>query len=204
VKRVLKRTFDWFKLPLAAFGLFYVIIVATPLNDLLSVPLRVKAELQSVEAIMVLGAGASRNETLTIPSLTRAIHAYSLYKAGYAPRIILSGGRATPRLGTEDLAMKRFLLEIGGNPKKLETETRSTRTYANALESARILQPQGVTQILLVSHPNHMRCAKWTFEKAGFTVFPAPIPWERPSFDSIKISPNRICRLWDVLVRTEA
>ena len=95
--------------------------------------------------------------------------------------------------------MKRLLLEIGGDPEKLETETRSTHTYTNALESARILQPQGVTQILLVSHPNHMRRAKWTFEKAGFTVFPAPIPWEQPSFDFIKISPKRICQLWDVL-----
>ncbi len=75
--------------------------------------------------------------------------------------------------------MKKLLEDIGAPAKTLETEDRSTRTYSNSTESARILKPQGVTRILLVSHPNHMRRAKWTFEKAGFTVYPAPIPWDR-------------------------
>lgn len=60
-----------------------------------------------------------------------------------------------------------------------------------------LAQPQGVRHILLVTHPNHMLRARWTFEKAGFTVYPAPVPWdrlaaiwERPSLERFQLFHN--------------
>lgn len=169
----------WISGLFTAIGLFAVIVVTTPIAEYLSQPLRLDRQIRPAEAIVVLGGGAFKDGLPLIPSVVRAIYGFSLFRAGYAPRILLTGGQVRPESGREAMAMKKLLEDIGAPAKILETEDRSTRTYSNATESARILKPQGVTRILLVSHPNHMRRAKWTFEKAGFTVYPAPIPWDR-------------------------
>jgi len=131
-----------------------------------------------------------------IGSLARAVYGLTLLRAGYAPRLLLAGGRAKPDSGLEALAMRKLLEGIGASSKLLETEELSTRTYTNAVESSRILQPQGATHILLVTHSNHMLRAKLAFEKAGFIVYPAPIPWDRlPERATIR----RIPLLRDVL-----
>ncbi|MFQ5930614.1 MAG: YdcF family protein [Acidobacteriota bacterium] len=185
-----KRTVQWTKAAFTALGMLVVIVLSTPLSEYLAQPLRLQGQPRRAQAIVVLGGGAFQDGSVSISSLARAIYGYTLFRAGYAPRILLSGGRATPEDGREGLAMKNLLLDIGAEPGLLEIEDRSSRTYSNAQESARILQPQGTTRILLVSHPNHMLRAKWTFEKAGFTVYPAPIPWDR--LTEKKVSIDRI------------
>ena len=187
-----KRMVRWIKATFTVLGMLVVIIVATPLSEYLSQPLRLEGQPRRAQAIVVLGGGASKDGYASIPSLARAVYGFSLFRAGYAPRILLSGGRATPKDGPESLAMKMLLQEIGAQSSLLETEDRSTRTYSNAQESARILQPQGATRILLVSHPNHMLRAVWTFEKAGFTGYPAPIPWDRLTEKNLSLDRIRL------------
>ncbi len=185
-----KRMVRWIKATFTVLGMLVVIIVTTPLSEYLAQPLRLEDQPRRAQAIVVLGGGAFQDDSVSISSLARAIYGYTLFRAGYAPRILLIGGRATPEDGREGLAMKNLLLDIGAKPGLFEIEGHSSRTYSNAQESARILQPQGATRILLVSHPNHMLRAKWTFEKAGFTVYPAPIPWDR--FTEKKFSIGRL------------
>jgi uncharacterized SAM-binding protein YcdF (DUF218 family) len=163
----------------AVVGLAGAVIVATPAAEYLAAPLRLEPELRPAEAIVVLAGGAFRDDVPSISSMARAVYGYTLYRARYAPRLLLSGGRVRSGTGWEALSMKRMLEGIGAPSSALLLEERSTRTYGNALESARLLLPKGVKRILLVTHPNHMWRAKRTFEKAGFTVLPAPIPWER-------------------------
>ncbi len=183
----------------AGLGLFAAVVVTTPLAEYAAQPLRLEPQVKRAEAIVVLGGGAYQDGTPSVPSLVRAIYGFSLFRAGYAPRILLAGGRATVYSGFEALAMKKLLEDIGAAPKLLETESRSTRTYSNARESAQILQAQGVTHILLVTHANHMLRAKRTFEKAGFTVYSAPIPWDRLPEKPTGPSLRRITLLYEVL-----
>lgn len=184
---------------LAAAGLVFLLVVTTPMADYLAKPLRVEAQLRSAEAIVVLAGGAYRDDAPSTASLARAVYGLTLLRAGHAPRLLLSGGRARPDSGMEALAMKKLLEGIGASAKVLETEERSTRTYSNAIECAQILQPQGATHILLVTHPNHMLRAKMTFEKAGFTVYPVPIPWDRLPSDRAVPRISRITLLDNVL-----
>ncbi|HBA38738.1 MAG: hypothetical protein A2W66_12175 [Deltaproteobacteria bacterium RIFCSPLOWO2_02_56_12] len=176
---MIKKIGRWVTAIFTMIGLFSTVIVATPISEYLAQPLRLEAQLKSAEAIVVLGGGAFKDGLPSVSSLTRAVYGFALFRAGYAPRLFLSGGQVSAESGLEGLAMKKLLQDIGASPRVLETEDRSTRTYSNANESARILQPQGVRHILLVTHPNHMLRARWTFEKAGFTVYPAPVPWDR-------------------------
>lgn len=176
---MIKKIGRWVTAIFTVIGLFSTVIVTTPISEYLAQPLRLEAQLKSAQAIVVLGGGAFKDGLPSVPSLTRAVYGFALLRAGYAPRLLLSGGQVSAESGLEGLAMKKLLQDIGASPKVLETEDRSTRTYSNANESARILQPQGVRRILLVTHPNHMLRARGTFEKAGFTVYPAPVPWDR-------------------------
>ncbi len=189
----------WVVRILATLGLAVLLVVVTPVADYLALPLRVEGQLRSAEAIVVLGGGASRDGVPSMASLARAVYGLSLLRAGYAHRLLLSGGRARPDAGLEALAMKKLLEGIGASSKVLETEELSTRTYTNAVESARILQPQGATHILLVTHSSHMLRAKLAFERAGFTVYPAPIPWERLPAVRAKPRLSRIGLLYNVL-----
>lgn len=176
---MLRKAGRWVVALFAGVGLLSVIVVTTPVAEYLSRPLRLEPDLTRAEAIVVLGGGAYEDELPSIGSLTRAIYGYTLLRAGYAPRLLLSGGRARPEGGLEALAMKKFLRDVGAPADLILTEDRSGRTYGNATESAKILRSKGVTRILLVTHPDHMLRAKWTFEKAGLTVYPAPVPWDR-------------------------
>lgn len=189
----------WVVRILATLGLAVLLVVVTPVADYLAQPLRVEGQLRSAEAIVVLGGGANGDGVPSMASLARAVYGLTLLRAGYAPRLLLAGGRARPDAGLEALAMKKLLEGIGASSKVLETEELSTRTYTNAIESARLLQPQGVTHILLVTHFSHMLRAKLAFERAGFTVYPAPLPWERLS--AVRAAPrlSRIALLYNVL-----
>lgn len=183
----------------AALGLSFVLVVITPISDYLAQPLRLEAQLRPADAIVVLGGGAYKDGFPSIPSVVRAVYGLSLFRSGYAPRILLAGGRVRPEYGWEAAAMKNLLEGLGAAPKILETEDHSTRTYGNARESAQILQARGMTRILLVSHPNHMLRAKKTFEKAGFTVYPAPLPWDRLPAKSVRPNLGRIGLMHNVL-----
>lgn len=190
----------WTTRVLAALGLFALVVVATPIADYLAQPLlKIEAQLRNAKAVVVLGGGAYGDGVPSMASLARAVYGLSLLRAGYAPRLLLSGGRAKPDSGMEALAMKNLLEGVGASAKILEIEGRSSRTYSNAVECARILQPQGAMHILLVTHPTHMLRAKLTFEKAGFTVYPAPIPWERPPTARAMPRIGRIPLLYNVV-----
>lgn len=54
-------------------------------------------------------------------------------------------------------------------------EDRSRDTFENARFSARLLEPQGVRRILLVTSADHEWRAAHEFASAGFTVEPAPV-----------------------------
>ncbi|MBI4488392.1 MAG: YdcF family protein [Deltaproteobacteria bacterium] len=194
-----KNVRRWISRVLATIGLFIVVVVTIPISKLLVEPLRLEAQIKAAEAIVVPGGGAFEDGLPSISSLARAVYGFSLFRAGYTPRLLLAGGQASPEFGREGLTMKKLLQDLGASVKALETEDRSSRTYSNAQESARILKKQGATHILLVTHPNHMLRARWTFEKAGCTVYPAPIPWDRLSEKTLRPSIGRIVLLHNVL-----
>lgn len=135
------------------------------------------------DAILVLG-GATRGDThmSSLGDLNqqsdRLVHAVSLYKAGRAPRIVLSGGSRPG--GRPEAQLMREILEVMGVPAEaMLTEEASRDTYENARFSQTVLAGKGVNRILLVTSAYHMRRAEALFRASGFDVVPAPTDYQR-------------------------
>ena len=69
--------------------------------------------------------------------------------------------------------MRRFVEDDLPVPVRW-TEGPSTDTHENAVFSARLLRPQGISRIILVTSSAHMVRASAEFTAAGFEVTPAP------------------------------
>jgi len=114
--------------------------------------------LPNAEAIVVLG-GSTRPADFPRPWVDvteagdRVLHGAQLYKAGKAPKLILSGGRIEWRGGgppeSDDMAQ---IAEAMGVPRAdiLEDPT-SLNTYQNAVNVKAILQREGIDRILGVA-----------------------------------------------------
>jgi uncharacterized SAM-binding protein YcdF (DUF218 family) len=166
----------------ATYGLFclalaVVIIIYTPLANILSRPLIIKADLQKADVIVVLGGGIYPDGGLSWFSLMRTVKGVELYKKGYADKILFSGCTANPNpLNVpEENGMARIAVNLGVPTRAILLEEKSTRTYESALKTAEMMKENGLTTALLVTSASHMKRSMLSFEHAGVKVFAAPV-----------------------------
>jgi len=62
----------------------------------------------------------------------------------------------------------------GGSSDGKSTLTWNTETVAAA--QAKYCRTHRITHVVLVAFPFHMNRSRWTYEKLGLTVTPAPVP----------------------------
>lgn len=131
------------------------------------------------DAIVVLGSGRERGDPAwgsdqpTGIGLERQRYAARLAKASGLP-VLTSGGLhyGTPPSEAELMAVSmRDDFDVAVRWK----EERSRTTWENAQMSAEILLPEGIKRVVVVTQAWHMPRAVWSFEKAGFSVVPAPV-----------------------------
>lgn len=110
----------------------------------------------------------------------RIWHAMRLFRAGKAPRILISGGKdpwsSIP--ASEAELMAEFLQEWGIPQTALVLEARSRTTEENRDYSLSILRELGAQRILLVTSALHMPRALQLFKATGLIVIPAPTDFE--------------------------
>jgi uncharacterized SAM-binding protein YcdF (DUF218 family) len=139
--------------------------------------------LPRVEVIVLLGGGTEsadppRPMTEVNSAGDRVLYAAQLYHQGKAPVILASGGNlgfSSARGDTPAEEMKSLLMLSGVPESAVRMQTESQNTYEDALYSAKILEEQGVTEIILVTSAMHMPRARALFEKQGLSVIPAPV-----------------------------
>lgn len=137
--------------------------------------------LPQAEAIVVLG-GATKSNLPPRPWIEvsdegdRVLYAAKLYREGKAPRVILSGGRIHWRgSGTPESADMAELMGTMGVPATaILQDPTSLNTRENAVNVKKILDSQGIRQILLVTSAMHMPRSLLIFKKLGITAIPAP------------------------------
>jgi len=112
-------------------------------------------------------------------SADRIMHAARLFKKGYAPYLITTGGKIKfikEFPGSEAEISASLLTELFGiNPVKILMETKSKNTYENAVYVKQLMEKNKLNPtIILVTSASHMPRAVAVFKKQGFIVYPAP------------------------------
>lgn len=136
-------------------------------------------ELPESAAIVVLGGGilnpnAPRIEVEFNDAGDRLHFAARLYKAGKAPRIIISGGNVftEPGMLSNGEYSRLLLLEWGVDPEAIVVEGESRTTYENARNTSSLLESDS-GPVLLVTSAFHMRRSQALFEAQGLDIVPA-------------------------------
>jgi len=197
LKKAKKTATGLFAISFFSLYLFSLPIVSNSLNQSLQTESvlsqgQVKAYADQARedlAIVVLSGGRislapeyGDIDTVSSKTLQRLQYAAWLHQKTNLP-ILLSGGSVLGEATAEAVLMNKTMLSAFNiAPKWIEFISKNTAE--NAQYSAKILQQNGIKEILLVTHVNHMHRAKLEFEKTDLKVIPAPTVFNnsRPSW----------------------
>lgn len=157
---------------LASIGAFTLIVTQTPLVDWAAEPLIVYGPVERADGIVVLGGGVRFDGELTESTRQRLVYALRLFRKGYAPLVILTGGNPEFPDLSESEQMERIARELGFSPESFILETEAKRTSEQARAVARIVRERQMKSVILVTSPTHSYRALRAFRKAGMEVFP--------------------------------
>ena len=140
-----------------------------------------KGELPTADAIVVLGGGI-RSKAYPRPDVDfseagdRVWYGASLYRAGKAPKVIVSGGRIAWKGGgkpeSEDLT--NLLVTMGVPQVDIISEGESMNTRDNGVYVQKILKANNFKTILLVTSAMHMPRSMAIFKHLGIQAIAAP------------------------------
>jgi uncharacterized SAM-binding protein YcdF (DUF218 family) len=139
-----------------------------------------------VDAIVILSGSQNENtpefgEPVSDGEvLSRIRYGAFLHRRTGVP-VLLSGGSVQGNEHRSLAETMAFDLLDGFGITALWLERKSRTTAENARYSYAILGAENKTSIVLVTSALHMMRAKWSFEKAGFDVLPAPTGFIDPS-----------------------
>lgn len=123
---------------------------------------------QRSEAIVVLGA--AQYDGRPSPALRgRLDHAHALYEAGYAPLVVVTGGKQEGDRYTEAEASAAYLESLGVPGGAIERETTGGTSYESIAATARFLREDGIEEVLLVSDPFHNHRIEAIAREVGLT-----------------------------------
>lgn len=144
--------------------------------------------LQGVQAIVILGGGVLRDAPeygMAQPSgalLARLRYGARLAKVTGKP-LAFSGGigwaAVDGGIAPEGEVARRVLSQDYGLAPRW-TDSQSRDTHESALRTRDLLAPESIRRIALVTHAWHMPRSVREFERAGFTVVPAPTGFASP------------------------
>ncbi len=152
------------------------------------------------QAIVVLGGGIQTYapEYQDVPQPSRIAATRLRYGAWLALQtdipLAFSGGKGwashSSQTTTETDAAE-FYLQAFSLPHLTWRDDQSADTAQNARQMARILIPQKIKRIALVTHAWHMERATYLFTAQGFDVIPAPLQTITPeSYDLLNLIPS--------------
>ncbi|MBX6364873.1 MAG: YdcF family protein [Gemmatimonadetes bacterium] len=136
------------------------------------------------DAILVLGA-AQYNGRPSPVLKARLDYALQLWRAGWARRLVVTGGIGRHDTLSEADVAGRYAVAHGVPPAAILIERAGVTSAQSVFAAAAILRAHGMRRALLVSDPFHMLRLELLSLKAGLVPYAAPTPMSR-----IEASPN--------------
>lgn len=112
-------------------------------------------EARRADAIVVMGAAQYDGRPSPVLE-ARLEHAVALYRAGIAPLLVVTGGKATGDRTTEADAARAWAIDHGVPAEAILADDRG-RTTLESIESVAVLfEARGITSAVFVSDPSHL------------------------------------------------
>ena len=127
---------------------------------------------RSADAALVLGAAAWGNRPSPVYK-ERINEAIRLYKAGRVKKVIFTGGTKDPDFPSEALVAKKFAIQAGMPEDVMWVDSASHTTAENLLYARAVMAQAGVSSVLLVTDPLHMRRSMRIAQALGINASPA-------------------------------
>lgn len=136
--------------------------------------------LEHADVIVVLSGGFAGE---------RLEEAITLFKKGYAQKMILTGSLITKDISTADLDLQR-ISAAGISTEVVHMNREDTSTYDNAVNAANIMSKNGMKKAIVVTSPFHTRRARWIFRKVfsreGLKAIVVPVSQKEEFTDTVK------------------
>jgi uncharacterized SAM-binding protein YcdF (DUF218 family) len=121
------------------------------------------------DAIVVLGAAVWPGPRPSPALKGRVERAAQLYKAGFAPHVVTTGGSAG-NLPSEAEIAASVLLEYGVPESAILIESQATSTEESARYVSQMLRARGWSSLVVVSDGYHLTRSLWLFRKEGIAT----------------------------------
>ncbi len=180
LRRIYRRTRAHVAEILVGIAAVYLLVFYTNLIWRAAGPLRMSAPPAHADAIVVFAGGVGESGKAGGGSPERLNEAVELYRAGYAPYLVLSSGYVYSFKEAE--GMRDLAVAQGVPAAAIALELRSTNTYQNVTFVNEILREHHWRSILLVSSPYHMRRATMVWHKLAPEIAVTPTPPPRSQF----------------------
>ena len=125
------------------------------------------------DAIVVFGARTYANGQPSQALADRVRTACELYREGYAPKLILSGGPGDGAID-EPEAMRRMAVHEGVRDTDLILDSHGLNTHATVANTGLLFEKLGIHRVLAVSHFYHLPRVKLAYQHAALNVFTVP------------------------------
>jgi uncharacterized SAM-binding protein YcdF (DUF218 family) len=125
------------------------------------------------EAIVVLGT-AQYNGWPGPVFRARLDRALTLWQEGYAPLIVVTGGKMPGDGFTEAEAAWNYLTEAGVPPEAITAENAASDTWESMQGVAELLRPLGVDEVILVSDGFHLFRSRMMARDVGLQAWGSP------------------------------
>jgi uncharacterized SAM-binding protein YcdF (DUF218 family) len=131
--------------------------------------------LRPADAIVVLGA-AQYNGRPSPVFKARLDHGITLYRQGYAPRLILTGGVGQRDTLSEGEVGRRYALDKGIPETAMLVEREGATSAASMTAAALLMREHNLTTALIVSDSYHMLRLELLARRLGIRAYRAPAP----------------------------
>jgi uncharacterized SAM-binding protein YcdF (DUF218 family) len=133
---------------------------------------------EKADAASVLGAAAwGRRPSPVLRE--RLNHAILLYRQGYVPRLLFTGGQAKKSDPAESEVSRRYAIQQGVPAADILIEARSRSTEENLFYAREVARAHRLSTFLLVSDPLHMKRAMAIARDLGMDAHSSPTATSR-------------------------
>lgn len=145
-------------------------------------------EPRAAPAVVVLASNTTRGGELAGVAQERVVRGYELVTRGFAPRLVLTSTPPPFRAWSDAVSLQ---VERLGLKAEVEVVGPARNTYEEAVAVAKLARERGWSEVLLVTHPVHMRRAELVFRKQGLTPICVPCAEGRYDLDELAKGSSR-------------